>query len=610
MKKFNFTLQSLKKYDDQVLDSEKSILGRLRAELAEMQSELDAKVAEYEQSIDKLNELVRGGTTAMRLSLHKKYVSSLQQDIYRIKGLMAHKREEIENQLQKVIDATKEVSKLEKLEEKQLEEYRYASQKEQEQIIEEFVTNGSASGTAGGFSDTLGAMVTSGQQSNMNSAVRMNADNKAVMNGEILSGLNELEQNAKELKELLKTAELAGYLQGGTMQFYADVMQTDNSELMQIMTGLEISGPIGDVLSEEGAFSKISDGNDVNTALGLQNGEISAVNDFASEIQMNNGDSADTVNQTNVKAEIASDSIAGENAVAATADKSDAFASVAVGNAEKSSDADNVRSETDMISTDKTDNIGSRETAVIKADGVKADSSEAVKTEFTVTSYEKYGDNSVKQDMQTQDDSTQRMAFAKRNIESKSDELRAIAKGNVVTKSDSDLDAEQKVTDKNAVSDMLAKGSDVFARTEGRYDENGQEIRTLRVPISDMAEFVSEHAPKANGRSTLTVVLTPETLGKITVRMANEGGKLTVEILTETQAAKELLQAKSQQLAYALKNDDVELTSYKVETSQAELFQRDFDGSSKNPYRQQSHGQQKNDTDDFEELLGEIQTMD
>ncbi len=472
------------------------------------------------------------------------------------------------------------------------------------------VQSGSASGTAGGFSDTLGAMVTSGQQSNMNSAVRMNADNKAVMNGEILSGLNELEQNAQELKELLKTAELAGYLQGGTMQFYADVMQTDNSELMQIMTGLEVSSPIGDILSEEGAFSKIADGNDVNTALGLQNGEISAVNDFASEIQMNNGDSADTVKQTNVKAEIASDSIAGENAVAATADKSDAFASVAVGNAGKSSDADNVRSEADMISTDKTDNIGSRETAIIKADGVKADSPKAVKAEFTVTSYEKYSDNNVKQDIQTQDDSTQRMAFAKRNIESKSDELRAIAKGNVVTKSDSDLDAEQKVTDKNAVSDMLAKGSDVFARTESRYDENGQEVRTLRVPISDMAEFVSEHAPKANGRSTLTVVLTPETLGKITVRMANEGGKLTVEILTETQAAKELLQAKSQQLAYALKNDDVELTSYKVETSQAELFQRDFDGSSKNPYRQQSHGQQKNDTDDFEELLGEIQTMD
>lgn len=477
------------------------------------------------------------------------------------------------------------------------------------------VQNGSASGTAGGFSDTLGAMVTSGQQCNMNSAVRMNADNKAVMNGEILSGLNELEQNAKELKELLKTAELAGYLQGGTMQFYADAMQTDNSELMQIMNGLEVSSPIGNVLSEEGAFSKISDGNDINMALGLQNVEISAVNDFASEIQMNNGDSADTVKQTNVNAEFTADNI-----TAATADKSDAFASVAVGNAEKSSDADNIRSKSDMTFTEKTDFVDKMgfigKTDIIgktgrqETSGVKADSSEAVKAEFTVTSYEKYGDNSVKQDIQTQEDNAPRMAFAKRSIESKSDELRAIAKGNEVTKSDSDLEAEQKVTDKNAVSDMLAKDSNVFARTESRYDENGQEIRTLRVPISDMAEFVSEHAPKANGKSTLTVVLTPETLGKITVRMANEGGKLTVEILTETQAAKELLQAKSEQLAYALKNDDVELTSYKVETSQAELFQRDFDGSSKNPYRQQSHSQQKNDTDDFEELLGEIQTMD
>lgn len=478
------------------------------------------------------------------------------------------------------------------------------------------VQNGSANGTAGGFSDTLGAMVTSGQQINMNSATRMSAENTAIMTGDLLGELAELEQSAEELKELLKTAELAGYLQGGTMQFYADAMQTDNSELMQIMPGLEVSNPIGDVLSEEGAFSGISTGNDVNTALGLQNGEISAVNDCASEIQMNNDESADTVNRTNVDAKIASDSIDSENAVTVTADNSDAFASVAAG---KSSDADNIRSEADTTFTEKTDFVEKMDfigktditgkTGRQETSGIKTDSPEAVKAEFTVTSYEKYGDNSVKQDMQTQDDNAPRIAFTKRSIESKSDELRAITKGNEVTKSDSDLEAEQKVTDKNAVSDMLAKGSDIFARTESRYDENRQEIRTVRVPISDMAEFVSEHAPKANGRSTLTVVLTPETLGKITVRMANESGKLTVEILTETQAAKELLQAKSEQLAYALKNDDVELTSYKVETSHAELFQRDFDGSSKNPYRQQSHGQQKNDTDDFEDLLGEIQAM-
>ena len=205
------------------------------------------------------------------------------------------------------------------------------------------VQNGSASGTAGGFSDTLGAMVTSGQQINMNSATRMSAENTAIITDDLLGELTELEQSAGELKELLKTAELAGYLQGNTVQFFADAMQTDNSELMQIMNGIEVSDPIGDVLSEEGTFSKVSAGNDVDTALGLQNGEISAVNDFASEIQMNNGDSADTVNRTNVDAKIASDSIDSENAVTVTADKSDAFASVAVGNAEKSADEDNIR---------------------------------------------------------------------------------------------------------------------------------------------------------------------------------------------------------------------------------------------------------------------------
>ena len=224
------------------------------------------------------------------------------------------------------------------------------------------------------------------------------------------------------------------------------------------------------------------------------------------------------------------------------------------------------------------------------------------KTTDTVT-------NEAKQEVTVQADNVPRVAYAKRNVEVKSDELKAIIKGTEATKSDSDLESEQKVTDKNAVSDMSARSSDVFARTESRFDDDGQPMQTVRVPINDMASFVSEHAPKANGKSTMTVVLTPETLGKITIRMVNESGKLTVEILTETQAAKELLQAKSEQLAYALKNDNVELTSYKVETSQAELFQRDFDGSSKNPYRQQSHSQQKDDTDDFDSLLGEIQAM-
>ncbi len=141
MKKFKFTLESLKKYNEQILDSEKNTLGRLRAEYADMQKALEAKGLEYEEAIEKLEELMKSGTNVMRVSLHKRYIASLQQDMYRIRAEMAAKDEQIQHQLQKVVDATKEVSKIEKLEEKQIEQYKYEEQKESELFIEEFVSN-------------------------------------------------------------------------------------------------------------------------------------------------------------------------------------------------------------------------------------------------------------------------------------------------------------------------------------------------------------------------------------------------------------------------------------------------------------------------------------
>ena len=449
---------------------------------------------------------------------------------------------------------------------------------------------GSQSGSTGGFSDTLGAMVTIGRQCDMNSAIRMNTEDAVIMTGDALSELAELEQSAQELKELLKTAELAGYMQAAVTRFTSDIPPVDNAELMQIVGNADNKEPdVATMVQNVAQSVELT----VLTAESPQSPPDNTIvsknvseNDFADDLNQAVAENNESVKNTLTEPEVKAASVKSNENV-----KTDVTAEPT---SENSITAE-VKTETNTeVTADSAD------------DTVKSmNKMNAVK----VTSYEK-ADDSVKQDMQTQDDSTPRIAFTKRNIESKSDELKAIAKGSVVTKSDSDLKTEQKVTDKNAANDTDARGANVFVKTESRFDDNGQEAPTVRVPISDMASFVREYAPKTNCKSTLTVVLTPETLGKITVRMVNESGKLTVEILTETQAAKELLQAKSEQLAYALRNDDVELTSYKVETSQAELFQRDFDGSSKNPYRQQSHGKDRNDTDDFDSMLSEIQAMD
>lgn len=526
----------------------------------------------------------------------------------------------------------------------------------------------------GGFSEMLGAMVSGSRQSAGKSADTPATEGQTAMPGEILSGLTELEQSAEELKQLLKTAELAGYMQAAVVQTANDAPAADNAEFMRVSADNESMQSVvqtvvqngtdrTDVRQVGGSSAQISQISEImegkapesdfvetarmifaentdigNETVGVSGGvsrretiDIGYISDegvrnrdigTATEETVRNGRFAETDIMTTAYRQVGSagdaSTVADHTAIGKTAENAVTGESVYIADMSNPGDVA-VESEPEGIAAvDRYGNVaadGKSKAVDLSAAGktYNAETDAEPQRDIVKMTFEKTAGNvtgEAKQEAAAQADNIPRVAYAKRNIKVKSEELKAITKGNEVTKSDSDLDAVQKVTDKNAVSDMSARSADVFARTESRFDDNGQPTQTVRVPISDMASFVSERAPKSTGRSTLTVVLTPETLGKITVRMVNESGKLTVEILTETQAAKELLQAKSEQLAYALRNDNVELTSYKVETSQTELFQRDFDGSSKNPYRQRSNDRKKDDTDDFDSLLGEIQAMD
>lgn len=526
----------------------------------------------------------------------------------------------------------------------------------------------------GGFSEMLGAMVSGSRQSAGKSADTPATEGQTAMAGEILSGLTELEQSAEELKQLLKTAELAGYMQAAVVQTANDAPAADNAEFMRVSADNESMQSVVQTVVQNGTDrtdvrqvgggsaqisqiseimeGKVPESDFVETARmilaentdignetvgvsedvsrretidigyiydeGIRNRDIGT----ATEETVRNGHFAETDIMTTAYRQVGSagdaSTAADHTAIGKTGENAVTGESVYIADMSNPGDVAVEGKPEGIAAVDRYGNVaadGKSKAVDLSTAGktYNAETDAEPQRDIVKMTFEKTAGNvtgEAKQEAAAQADNIPRVAYAKRNIEVKSEELKAITKGNEVTKSDSDLDAVQKVTDKNAVSDMSARSADVFARTESRFDDNGQPTQTVRVPISDMASFVSERAPKSTGRSTLTVVLTPETLGKITVRMVNESGKLTVEILTETQAAKELLQAKSEQLAYALRNDNVELTSYKVETSQTELFQRDFDGSSKNPYRQRSNDRKKDDTDDFDSLLGEIQAMD
>ena len=140
MKKFQFTLQKLMDFRQQELDRQKNTLSALQAELQRIYQEKEELIRRVEESSQDLEIICRQGAQAVEVSVRKRYIVSLQQEIHAHDASAAMKQQEINKQLGVVVEATKDVRTLEKLEEKQLEDYRAAANKENEQFIEEFVS--------------------------------------------------------------------------------------------------------------------------------------------------------------------------------------------------------------------------------------------------------------------------------------------------------------------------------------------------------------------------------------------------------------------------------------------------------------------------------------
>ena len=140
MKKFQFTLQKLMDFRQQELDRQKNTLSALQAELQRIYQEKEELIRRVEESSQDLEIICRQGAQAFEVSVRKRYIVSLQQEIHAHDASAAMKQQEINKQLGVVVEATKDVRTLEKLEEKQLEDYKAAANKENEQFIEEFAS--------------------------------------------------------------------------------------------------------------------------------------------------------------------------------------------------------------------------------------------------------------------------------------------------------------------------------------------------------------------------------------------------------------------------------------------------------------------------------------
>lgn len=140
MKKFTFTLEKVLNLKNQFHEVKKTELAQLRLELIKVQDAIAEKQEEFKRQNEKMNELMRQGTTPENINTYKIYFVVLNEEEKRLRLEEADVNRRIAAKQQEIIDIKKEISGLEKLKEKQLDEYNAAAAKEQERQIEEFLS--------------------------------------------------------------------------------------------------------------------------------------------------------------------------------------------------------------------------------------------------------------------------------------------------------------------------------------------------------------------------------------------------------------------------------------------------------------------------------------
>jgi len=139
LKKFHFTLDTLLNYKDQVLEREKNSLASLNAQKIEAMNLKEALEHEMKEAQDDFNYRAQKGISAMEMFIFKEHHNTLRLRIEDAKRSIESLETAVERQLGVVTEASKEVKSLEKLEEKQLEDYNFKAAKADEQFIEEYV---------------------------------------------------------------------------------------------------------------------------------------------------------------------------------------------------------------------------------------------------------------------------------------------------------------------------------------------------------------------------------------------------------------------------------------------------------------------------------------
>ncbi len=140
MKKFEFSLRHMRDYRERLLDEEKGTLQRRKAERDQIENDIARLEGDFAALSRKMQEKAEKGTTVIELRKLSAQMDNVRLQIQDLEKALVKAEQRVEKQMDVVVEANKEVTKLDKLEEKQREEYRHQASKAEEDRIDEFVS--------------------------------------------------------------------------------------------------------------------------------------------------------------------------------------------------------------------------------------------------------------------------------------------------------------------------------------------------------------------------------------------------------------------------------------------------------------------------------------
>lgn len=145
----------------------------------------------------------------------------------------------------------------------------------------------------------------------------------------------------------------------------------------------------------------------------------------------------------------------------------------------------------------------------------------------------------------------------------------------------------------------------VFTREDGEVTVKPSEVAQQ---VADRLVERTKDLPQ--GETEYSVTLEPEDLGRITVRMTKTAdGAVSVSIAAENSKTLRIIEENGAHIQESLRQNGVQLEDWQtVSESRQDAQAQDYQGSSKNPYRESENRRQEDDSDEksFAELIASM----